>query len=80
MLNLKNAIVCIDCEEIFSFLDMEPCYGKCPACASQVIFPLAKWINRKIDGLSNRCSEENTPSATPEAAGLCSIIERSKSK
>lgn len=47
MPNLRNAMICIDCEELFSLLEKDAYHGTCPVCTSKSIYPLAKWLNKK---------------------------------
>ena len=42
-LNLKDALICIDCEEVF-VVQGSRCNPRCPACASSVCVPLSSWI------------------------------------
>lgn len=37
-MNLKDAFLCLSCEEVFSG-------AKCPVCASEHRFPIARWLN-----------------------------------
>jgi hypothetical protein len=36
---LTNAVLCVDCEAIYSLPAR-----RCPLCASSVFFPLARWL------------------------------------
>jgi hypothetical protein len=42
-LNLKDALICIDCEEVF-ILQGSRCNPRCPACTSSVCVPVSAWI------------------------------------
>jgi hypothetical protein len=42
-LNLKDTLICIDCEEVF-IPQGSRCNPRCPACASSVCIPLSSWI------------------------------------
>jgi len=42
-LNLKDALICIDCEEVF-IVQGSRCNPRCPSCASSVCVPLSSWI------------------------------------
>ena len=42
-LNLKDALICIDCEEVF-IPQGSRCNPRCPSCASSVCVPLSSWI------------------------------------
>ena len=41
-MNLKDAMLCIDCDEVFTA--KEPCNPQCPSCASSVYVRLSVWV------------------------------------
>ncbi len=42
-MNLKDAFLCIDCDEVF-IIGGSPCNPRCPRCASSVFAPLSAWV------------------------------------
>ena len=40
-MQLKEAYICLDCEEIF---DLVVTKGACPACASKIFAPVSGWL------------------------------------
>jgi len=42
-MNLRDALLCIDCDEVFA-AEGSPCNPRCPSCGSPVFAPLAGWI------------------------------------
>ena len=42
-MNLKDAFLCIDCDEVFAF-EGSPCNPRCPRCASSVFAPISAWV------------------------------------
>ena len=42
-MNLKDAFLCIDCDEVFA-IEGSPCNPRCPRCASSVFAPLCAWV------------------------------------
>jgi len=48
-MKLKNAMICLNCDEVFEyeiveFLDQKILIGPCPACGSQHSHRLCTWI------------------------------------
>jgi hypothetical protein len=43
IMNLKDAFLCIDCDEVFT-IEGSPCNSQCPRCASSVFAPLSAWV------------------------------------
>jgi hypothetical protein len=43
IMNLKDAFLCIDCDEVFA-IDGSPSNPRCPRCASSVFAPLSAWV------------------------------------
>jgi hypothetical protein len=54
-MNLKDAFVCIDCDEVFA-IDVSRCNPRCPKCASSVSAPLSIWV--RTWGALDRLREE----------------------
>jgi hypothetical protein len=53
-MKLKDALLCIDCDEVFS-VGESGCNPRCPSCSSSVFAPLANWVQtwvafEKVDG------------------------------
>lgn len=42
-MNLKDALLCIDCDEVFT-IEGSSCNPTCPRCASSVLAPLSAWV------------------------------------
>ena len=42
-MNLKDALLCIDCDEVFT-AEESPCNVRCPSCASSVFTRLSVWV------------------------------------
>ena len=42
-MNIKDAFLCIDCDEVFAIHD-SPTNPRCPRCASSVFAPLSAWV------------------------------------
>jgi len=42
-MNLKDALLCIDCDEVFT-PEGSTCNSRCPLCGSSVFAPLAGWV------------------------------------
>ncbi len=42
-MNLKDALLCIDCDEVFA-VEGSSCSPRCPACASSIFAPLSTWV------------------------------------
>ena len=42
-MNLRDAFLCIDCDEVFAIQD-SPTNPRCPRCASSVFAPLSTWV------------------------------------
>jgi hypothetical protein len=42
-MNLKDAMLCIDCDEVFT-IEGAPTNPHCPRCASSIFVPLSTWI------------------------------------
>ncbi|MGA2106303.1 MAG: hypothetical protein ABSH25_01530 [Syntrophorhabdales bacterium] len=42
-MNLKDAFLCIDCDEVFA-IEGSPCNPRCPRCASSVFAPISAWV------------------------------------
>ncbi len=42
-MNLKDALLCIDCDEVFTF-EGSVCNPRCPSCASSIFVPLSGWV------------------------------------
>ena len=42
-MNLRDAFLCIDCDEVFAIHD-SPTNPRCPRCASSVFAPLSTWV------------------------------------
>ena len=42
-MNLKDAFLCVDCDEVFTIVET-PCNPRCPICASSVLAPLSSWV------------------------------------
>ena len=42
-MNLRDALLCIDCDEVFA-TEGFTCNPRCPSCGSSVFAPLAGWI------------------------------------
>ncbi len=42
-MNLKDAFLCIDCDEVFMIAGTS-CNPQCPRCASSVFAPLSAWV------------------------------------
>jgi hypothetical protein len=45
-MNLRDAFLCIDCDEVFAIQD-SPCNPRCPRCASSVFAPLSAWVGTR---------------------------------
>jgi len=43
IMNLKDAFLCIDCDEVFA-IDGSPSNPRCPRCASSVLMPVSAWV------------------------------------
>ena len=43
-MNLKDALLCVDCDEVFT-AEASPCNPRCPKCASSVFSPLSAWVS-----------------------------------
>ena len=42
-MNLRNALLCIDCDEVFT-IEESPGKFQCPSCASSVFMPISAWV------------------------------------
>jgi hypothetical protein len=42
-MNIKDAFLCIDCDEVFTIVGSR-CNPRCPICASSVLVPLSAWV------------------------------------
>ena len=42
-MNLKDALLCIDCDEVYA-VEGSSCSPRCPACASSIFAPLSTWV------------------------------------
>ena len=42
-MNLRDAVLCIDCDEVFA-IEGTPCNPRCPLCASSVLMHLSAWV------------------------------------
>jgi hypothetical protein len=42
-MNLKDAMLCIDCDEVFT-IEGPTTNPRCPRCASSVFVPLSLWV------------------------------------
>ncbi len=42
-MNLRDALLCIDCDEVFG-LEGYVCNPRCPSCGSPVFAPLSVWV------------------------------------
>ena len=42
-MNLRDALLCIDCDEVFS-AEEHACNPRCPSCGSSVFAALACWV------------------------------------
>jgi DNA-directed RNA polymerase subunit RPC12/RpoP len=61
-MNLKNAFLCIDCDEVFA-VEESSCNPRCPNCASSVFVPLSAWVQtwttlEKLQGDTNRTTRD----------------------
>jgi len=45
-MNLRDALLCIDCDEVFA-TEGFTCNPRCPSCGSSVFAPLAGWIQTR---------------------------------
>jgi len=45
-MNLKDAFLCIDCDEVFT-ISGSACNPRCPRCASSVCAPLSGWVQTR---------------------------------
>jgi hypothetical protein len=43
-MKLRDALLCIDCDELFTISEGSVCNPRCPNCASSVFAPLSAWI------------------------------------
>jgi len=43
VMNLRDALLCIDCDEVFTTEGLA-CNPRCPRCGSSVFAPLAGWV------------------------------------
>jgi hypothetical protein len=43
-MHLKDALLCIDCDEVFT-AEGSPCNPRCPKCASSVFSPLSAFLS-----------------------------------
>lgn len=76
-MKLKEALLCIDCESLYSFS------SHCPHCGSQVGFPLERALNRcmttaggrKVSPL--RASARRVPPITVRAVHSVALIHQS---
>ncbi len=41
-MNLKDALLCIDCDDVFIAVDA--CNPRCPSCGSSIFVPLSCWV------------------------------------
>ena len=46
IMNLKDAFLCIDCDEVFA-IQGPPSNPQCPRCASSVMAPLSAWVGTR---------------------------------
>jgi hypothetical protein len=42
-MNLKDALLCINCDEVFTAAG-SACNPRCPSCASSIFVPLSAWV------------------------------------
>lgn len=68
-MNLKDAFLCIDCDEVF-IIEGSPCNSHCPRCASSVFAPLSAWVQtwtalENAQGKTNRVAREETSTKRP---------------
>ncbi len=66
-MNLKNAFLCIDCDEVFTIVG-SPCNPRCPSCASSVFAPLSAWVQTWAaleKGGMDRVTRDNGPTKRP---------------
>ena len=40
-MNLKDALLCVNCDEVFTPQGSDP---RCPVCASSVFAPISAWV------------------------------------
>ena len=45
-MNLRDALLCIDCDEVFA-IQGSPTNPRCPRCASSVFAPLSGWVGTR---------------------------------
>ena len=58
-MNLRDAFLCIDCDEVFA-IQGSPCNPRCPRCASSVLAPLSAWVGTRA-ALDHVQGEEARP-------------------
>ena len=69
IVNLKDAFLCIDCDEVF-MIEGSPCNPQCPRCASSVFAPLSAWVQtwtalETTQGETNRVTQGGASTKRP---------------
>ncbi len=68
-MNLKDALLCINCDEVFTAAGCA-CNPQCPSCASSVFVPLSAWLGtwtalEHSDGETNRVMLDGASTIRP---------------
>jgi hypothetical protein len=68
-MNLKDALLCIDCDEVFT-VEGSSCIPRCPHCASSVFAPLSAWVQtwtalERAQGGTNRKMRDGASAKRP---------------
>ena len=80
-MNLRDALLCIDCDEVFA-TEGFTCNPRCPSCGSSVFAPLAGWIQtwtafeksgRDEQGNALRCVHNKTEDGDRPPDAYCCV-------
>ncbi len=61
-MNLKDALLCLDCDEIFSTRTTS-CNAQCPRCASSAFAPLSTWVQDWTTFAKTQDERDDAPQA-----------------
>jgi len=73
-MNLRHAVLCIDCDEVFT-VEKSPCNPRCPICGSSVFAPLSAWVRTWV-GFERSLGEtvEVAPVAEPVRRRVMELV------